>query len=641
MVAPMRHLLRRIPLLARVSIALAAVAVLPLGYAVWSLFEVNRSGMNEQVLRTHAVAASTAAERIAGIVETRQTLARTIAGNEAIALDPRSGQSRAFLQEILAADPAIEILDISTPAGESVIRAQRRGASERVGPLSGNAPDFRNHYLLVAEPLPGGRGTLRVIAEAAAIQGALRPTEIGDHAEMVLASRQEDKPLPGFPVEMLAAARNARVNGTGIYRDAQDNEIMGAFAPVSGTPWFVMSRQPSEIAQRISMVMRRRAIVAVAVALLLAALLVVVADRSVIRPIRQVVRAQQLLSAATPIPAGNEIDQLIAASESIHRRIADQEELGRVFLGRYHVLGIIGQGGMGTVFRGWDPKLRRHVALKTVHLAALAGQDAAGLVESLMAEAITVASVSHPNIVSVYDVEDSAGAAFMAMELVDGVSLQAYLDQRGELDPEQTILLGLAVARGLDAAHTRGILHHDIKPANVLLSFDGAIKVADFGLASLVNDRTAENVVFGTPGYIAPEAATGKGRDARTDLFALGVLMYQAATGVNPFERDGPRETMIATVTTTPTPLRQLLQGDAAGTGLLRALSETVESLMQKLPENRPLTAAHVAARLEIFAQLHRLQWKLDIARGQPLLRTGRGTATLIATMSLEPRASP
>jgi serine/threonine-protein kinase len=634
----MINALRRVPLLARISIALALVAILPLGYAVWSLYDVNRTGMQEQVLRTHTVAASTAAERIAGAVKMRRDLARSIAANAAIAEDPRSDASRAFLGGLLAADSGIEILEILTPANEVVIRAQRRGAAERAGAIPEDAPAVWKNFLLVAEPLAENRGTLRIIADASAITGALDPAEIGDQAQMVLASRDDkllagSSPLQSFPAAMITAARTTRVNGTGVYRDKQGHTIMGAFAPVDGTPWFVLSRQPSAIAQRISFMMRQRAMLAVLVAILLAALLVLIANRTVIIPIRSVIRAQQKLMGQTPIPVGNEIDQLRVATESIHRRIADQEELGRVFLGRYQVLGIIGQGGMGTVFRGWDPKLRRHVALKTVHLAALTGHDAAGLVDSLIAEAITVASVSHPNIVSVFDVEDSTSAAFIAMELVDGVSLQSYLDQRERLTAEQTILVGLAIARALEAAHLRDVLHHDIKPANVLLGFDGAIKVADFGLAALINNVTAsQDMVFGTPGYIAPEAATGVGRDARTDLFALGVVLYQCVTGQNPFEREDSRATMIAAVMTNPPALAERVEGGAA----LESLSRIVHALMAKAPEERPNTASEAAAHFETLVHRYRLQWKLDANEGGAPLHTGHGSATLVPTIAME-----
>ncbi|HEX6100108.1 MAG TPA: serine/threonine protein kinase [Thermoanaerobaculia bacterium] len=620
----------RLSLLARISIALALVALVPLAYAVWSLYDVNRRGMSEQVLRTHAVAASTAASRVAGAVETRRALARTVAANEAAVNDAT------FLQEILAADPSIEILEIVNGAGESVVRVQRRGAGERAGAIPPHSPAVWKDLLLVTEPLPDGRGEVRLVTSAAAILEALDPAEIGDQAQLVVASRDDrlvagSSALASFPPSMLATARVARVNGTGVYRDAGGREVFGAFAPVAGTPWFVLSRQPAAIAEGISRGMRRRALIAAAVAICLALGLVLLAQRSVVRPIREVIRAQQALGGFAPPAQGNEIEQLRATAASIQRRIEDQEELGRVFLGRYQVLGIIGQGGMGTVFRGWDPKLRRHIALKTVHIASMTGDDeAASLVASLVSEAITAASINHPNIVSVFDVEDATQVAFIAMELVEGVSLQSYIDQRARLPVGQAVVLGAAVARALDAAHARGILHHDIKPANVLLGFDGAIKVADFGLAAVINSAASKDNVFGTPGYIAPEAATGTGHDARTDLFALGVTLYEAVAGSNPFERDTARETMIASVMQTPPPLTERIEGEE----VLAALSSIVESLMAKKPEDRPQSAAEVALRLERVAQRHHLQWRLEQSAGVPL-HTGHGSATLVPTVAI------
>lgn len=633
----MMNMFRRMPLIARVSVALIAAAVLPLGYAVWSLFDVNRAGMHEQVLRTHAVAASTAAERIAGAVEVRRALALTVASQEAMATDPRSDGARQFLQDLLAADASLQIVDIVTPAGEVVIRAQRRGAAERLGPIPATAPAVWKNFLLVTEPAGGGTAVIRVIGEERAILDSLQPAEIGEHAEIILASRDGKRlagpaPLSSFPEAMIAAARTARVNGTGVYRDRHGDEILGAFAPVAGTSWFVLSRQPAAMAQAIAGRMRRRALLAVSVALAMALLLAVAAHRTIIRPIREVIRAQKSLVGNTPLPAGNEIDQLRAASRSLQRRIADQEELGRVFLGRYQILGIIGQGGMGTVFRGWDPKLRRHVALKTVHIGAMA--EDMDLIETLVAEAITVASVSHPNIVAVYDVEDSADSAFMAMELVEGVSLQSYLDQRGKLSPELTALVGLAVARGLEAAHAHSILHYDIKPANVLLGFDGAIKVADFGLAAIINRMIdMRDAVYGTPGYMAPEVATGQKGDPRADLFALGVLLYHCIVGGHPFERDSAREIILASIHDTPPVLETRMDGGP----VLHALSDLITALMQKSSESRPPSASHVVRRLETLVQQHGLRWTIDPLQGDAPLVTGHGSATLIPTIILEP----
>jgi serine/threonine-protein kinase len=630
-----------VPLLARVTIALALVAIVPLAYAIWSLYDVNRAGMNEQLLRTHAVAASTAAERIAATVESRRSFARSLAANEALAADAKSPMSRQFLSDLLAADASVRMIDVVSSMGEIVIRAQRRGAAEELGPgmnATGTAPRLFDRAgtirLLVAEPIGDG-GWLRVAADALPIGDALDPTELGEQADLVLASDAGmltgSTDLATFPAAMIRAARSARVNGTGMFANADGSKVLGAFAPVSGTSWFVLSRQPADLAQQIAARMRRRAAVAGGVALLLALLVAVAAQRSIIRPIRDIVRAQQELAGRAQSRPGTEIEQLRNATELIRRRITDQENLGRAFLGRYQVLGIIGQGGMGTVFRGWDPRLRREVALKTVHFDGIETEESGGLVESLLAEAIAAASVAHPNIVAIYDAEDTAGAAFIAMELVSGASVQAHIDQRGLMPLEQTARIGLAVARALEAAHAHGVLHRDIKPANLLLGNDGSIKVTDFGLSTLLAAKASDNLVYGTPGYIAPEAVRGLPADERSDLFSLGVTLYQCATGSHPFSGDTPRDMVLATISEIPPPLESLL----APGPLAQAISRLVRQMMAKTPEERPSSATQVAIVLEAIVNKHQIRWSPG-ELPQPAAAKTVSSAMLIQTIALE-----
>ena len=153
-----------------------------------------------------------------------------------------------------------------------------------------------------------------------------------------------------------------------------------------------------------------------------------------------------------------------------------------------------------------------------------------------MREAVTAARFSHPNVVAVYDVEESPEGAYIAMELVEGISLERLLLQRGRLRPAEVIPLGAAIARGLAAAHARDIVHRDVKPANVMLGRDGSIKVTDFGIADLIAASVrADGLVFGTPGYLPPEALRGAGHNRAGDLFALGVVLYECLAGVKPF----------------------------------------------------------------------------------------------------------
>lgn len=629
--------MRPLSLTARVTLALALVGVVPLAVAVWSLFDVNRDAIGEQVLRTHTLAAATAAERIASFVETRRSEAVALASNARVTDDPRGTEATEFLQQFLVSNAIVQAIVITTPANELVIRIQQRGVGT-FPPLSKAGVRMQKEQLSVTAPFDDGRGFVHVYSDAAPILAALDPTEIGEHAEIVLASRggvvAGRSTLEPLPPALIAAASSARINGSTVYRDTHDVPVTAAYAAVSGTDWFVVSRQPSAHARRIARTMQRRAAIAVALALLLAGVLGFVAQRTVVRPIREVVRAQQQLAGGTSkAHGGGEIDQLREAAELLTRRISDQDDLGRVFLGRYQVLGLIGQGGMGTVFRGWDPKLRRHVALKTIRVTAALGVSVPEAVSLLVGEAVVGAGLNHPNIVQVYDVEESAGAAFIAMELVEGFSLESHLGRHKALTCEQTVVIGIAVANALAAAHGRGLVHRDIKPANVLLGYDDSVKVADFGLAELVSTAvTADGMVFGTPGYIAPECVTGNPATEKSDLFSLGVMLYECATGRNPFARAIVRESFLATLDAPVHPLGEVLEPSEA----MIPLAEIIGSLMSRIPENRPASAAVAAERLGVVARYFDLQWHLELEAQTSVADGARRSRSNMPTIILE-----
>jgi len=263
---------------------------------------------------------------------------------------------------------------------------------------------------------------------------------------------------------------------------------------------------------------------------------------------------------------------------------------------------------MGTVFRGWDPKLQRPVALKTVRLGVdLLDDKRAQLITQLVREAVTAARFSHPNVVAVYDVEDAPDGAFMALELVDGVSLEHLLLRRGRLSPGEVAPLGAAIAHGLAAAHTRDIVHRDVKPANVLLGRDGTIKVTDFGIADFVAAASrAEGLVFGTPGYLPPESLRGAGHTRAGDLFALGVILYECLTGAKPFGGVDISDII------QPTFLAPLKTPGARTAGIPPDLETLVLLLLERDPGRRPSNAAAVAEELDRIDAKHGFRWQFD-----------------------------
>jgi serine/threonine-protein kinase len=271
------------------------------------------------------------------------------------------------------------------------------------------------------------------------------------------------------------------------------------------------------------------------------------------------------------------------------------------------VLDILGTGGMGSVFRGWDPKLERPVAIKTVHMGgeSRASVDAPEQRQVLLREAVTVAKFNHPNIVAIYDVEDGGQSAFLAMEFVDGMSLEKLLSRMGVLRLELATPLIAQITRGLEAAHAAGVIHCDIKPANILLGRDGAIKVTDFGIARSALRATGNiSGTFGTPGYLPPEALTSAAFTAMADLFGVGSVFYEVLTGNPPHVGRDAQETLVRTATMKATSVRE------RDKSVPPAIDDLILGLLEKDPKKRrPQSARELAETLGAFADKHGWKW--------------------------------
>jgi serine/threonine-protein kinase len=224
---------------------------------------------------------------------------------------------------------------------------------------------------------------------------------------------------------------------------------------------------------------------------------------------------------------------------------------GRVVGGRYRIVELLARGGMASVWIAEDTLLARRVAVKTLH-PELAVDDA--LRERFRIEAISAASVSHPGIVSTYDTGDDDGVAFIVMELVDGPTVRKLLDDRGRLPAADAVRIARGVALALDQAHRGGIVHRDIKPANVLVPADGPVKVTDFGIAKADtgSDLTNTGTIIGTARYLAPEQVRGEAADARSDVYAVGLMLHEMLAGALPFHGDTEMASALARLSVPP-----------------------------------------------------------------------------------------
>ena len=262
-----------------------------------------------------------------------------------------------------------------------------------------------------------------------------------------------------------------------------------------------------------------------------------------------------------------------------------------MYLGnRYEILERIGAGGMSDVYKAKDHKLNRYVAIKVLKREFNADRN---FVQKFRAEAQSAAGLQHPNIVNVYDVGEEDELHYIVMELVEGITLKKYIEKKRRLEPKETIGITIQVAQGIEAAHSQHIVHRDIKPQNIIISREGKVKVTDFGIAKAASSQTISSNAMGSVHYISPEQARGGYCDERSDIYSLGITMYEMITGRVPYEGDSTVAVALLHI-----------QGDMKKPSeLVRNIPVSLEKIIlkctQKKPEYRYLTVSALIADLK------------------------------------------
>ena len=268
--------------------------------------------------------------------------------------------------------------------------------------------------------------------------------------------------------------------------------------------------------------------------------------------------------------------------------------IGTMIGNRYEVVEKVGTGGMADVYRAMDHRLNSYVAV--IILKNEYSEDTK-FVTKFRQEAQAVACLSHPNVVAVYDVGEEQGMHFIVMEFVEGITLKSYIEKKGKLSVREAVGIGIQIASGLEAAHNSHIIHRDIKPQNILISRDGTAKVTDFGIAKAASSNTITASAMGSVHYISPEQARGGFSDEKSDVYSLGVTMYEMLSGTLPFTGESAVAVALAHIQEEAVPLTAM---DAT---IPKGISDIVAKCMQKKADFRYPTSADLIADLKMFLQ--------------------------------------
>ncbi|MBZ5525136.1 MAG: protein kinase [Acidobacteriia bacterium] len=266
-------------------------------------------------------------------------------------------------------------------------------------------------------------------------------------------------------------------------------------------------------------------------------------------------------------------------------------------VGRYEVIGELGRGAMGVVYKAQDPTIGRVVAMKTMRLDTH-GLETEDMLRRFKNEARAAGLLSHPNIVTIFDAGEQDGMFYIAMEFIEGTTLHSMLADQRVLPPEEVIKIARQICRGLDYAHAGGIIHRDVKPANIMITARGMVKIMDFGIAKAGGGMTNTGQVLGTPNYMSPEQVKGKPLDGRSDLFSFGVMLYEMLTGEKPFIGQNVTTIIYKIVHENPIAPRDL------DVTIHPGLSAVVTKALAKDPQDRYQSGAELIRDLENYKSI-------------------------------------
>ncbi len=251
---------------------------------------------------------------------------------------------------------------------------------------------------------------------------------------------------------------------------------------------------------------------------------------------------------------------------------------GTIISERYEIIKKVGSGGMADVYKAKCHKLNRYVAFKVLKTEF---SDDKNFVNKFREEAQACAGLSHPNIVNIYDVGDEGDIHFIVMELVEGITLKNYIERKGKLEIKEAVGIAIQIAKGMEVAHLNNIVHRDIKPQNIIISKEGKVKVTDFGIAKAINSNTITANTMGSVHYLSPEQARGGYSDEKSDIYSLGVVLYEMLSGRVPFVGDNTVSVALLHIQSEPIPLRELVPNIPV------SIERIVQKAMQKKPERR------------------------------------------------------